>query len=212
MAKWCPQNFDALFVEMESRTAPHRGMGVRPLSDLLQRVTDLWSVVDCVPHLRLASVDADSGTRPQMLIQRFVHLPLCSGGVAVCLSSKKANKNSPSFRSSCIASNALCCPKEKRRGISGSPCSPPFALGDRVCHSRRILPHVRRWRTIEHPHEWHRLSYPFNVHQPVQHGCSRDLIVRTDGLLYVCDFELLPSPKKCQSEGPLPSPRNVCDN
>ena len=27
MAKWCPQIFDALFVEKESRTAPHAGMG-----------------------------------------------------------------------------------------------------------------------------------------------------------------------------------------
>ena len=100
MAQWRPQDFDVLFVERERRTAPHPGMWVRPLSDLLQYITELSSVVDCVPHLRLSSVDADSGVRPQMLIQRFVQISNPVGVVAMYMPSKKANKNSLSCRSS----------------------------------------------------------------------------------------------------------------
>ena len=58
--------------------------------------------------------------------------PTLCGVVATCMSSTCAKRNSPSYKSSCTASNALCCPKEKRRGINGSPCSPSFSLGDHV--------------------------------------------------------------------------------
>ena len=131
---------------------PHTCPGVVRSGNAFQDIADGRSHANLIPHFRLASMDVDVRSRPQLITQTSMHSAdtIRQRGCVGVDVIKKANRCSPSLNWAPTASGDECCPTENKCGMR-SPCSPP-ALRDGVEGARCTLPEVLRGCPAEHAH------------------------------------------------------------